>query len=153
VVAVTKKVYNVRAKRWLRGWELHVQGVGVTQARTLRQADVVLRDYIALMVGERQAKFADFVVVHEVGGLEHRVAKTQAAAERLAREQEQVAADYRRVAVELKRKGLTGEDAARVMQVSPQRYSQLLKTGEEATSKQRPTHHREGRPSRSRTSA
>ena len=129
---MTRNLYNVRAKRWARGWELHVQGVGVTQARTLRQADLVLRDYIALMVGERQAKSAGFVVVHEVGGLERRVAKTQAAAERLVREQEQVAADYRSVAVELKRKGLTGEDAARVMHVSPQRYSQLIKDGEAA---------------------
>lgn len=131
---MTKNLYNVRAKRWARGWELYVEGVGVTQARTLRQADVVLRDYIALMVGVRQAKSADFAFVHEVGGLERRVAKTQAAAERLVREQEQVAAEYRSVAVELKRKGLTGEDAARVMRISPQRYSQLIRDSEATSS-------------------
>jgi hypothetical protein len=27
--------YAVTAKRWKHGWELHIDGVGVTQSRTL----------------------------------------------------------------------------------------------------------------------
>ena len=30
--------YTVRAKRWKHGWELHIDGVGVTQSRNLADA-------------------------------------------------------------------------------------------------------------------
>lgn len=39
-------VYNVRAKRWKHGWELHIDGVGVTQSRNLGGAEQMVRDYI-----------------------------------------------------------------------------------------------------------
>jgi len=32
------KGYAVRAERWAQGWEVDVDGVGVTQVRTLDQA-------------------------------------------------------------------------------------------------------------------
>jgi hypothetical protein len=38
--------YTVRAKRWKHGWELHVDGVGVTQSRNLDGAEQMVRDYI-----------------------------------------------------------------------------------------------------------
>jgi hypothetical protein len=38
--------YNVRAKRWKHGWELHIDGVGVTQSRILDGAEQMVRDYI-----------------------------------------------------------------------------------------------------------
>jgi hypothetical protein len=38
--------YNVTAKRWKHGWELHIDGVGVTQSRTLDTAEQMVRDYI-----------------------------------------------------------------------------------------------------------
>ncbi|WP_154814843.1 hypothetical protein [Actinophytocola xinjiangensis] len=41
--------YIVRAKRWKGGWELHINGEGVTQARTLASAEQVVRDYIATL--------------------------------------------------------------------------------------------------------
>jgi hypothetical protein len=42
------KTYKVRAKRWARGWELHIDGLGVTQSHSLRDAEGMARDYIAL---------------------------------------------------------------------------------------------------------
>jgi hypothetical protein len=42
------KTYKVRPKRWERGWELHIDGLGVTQSRSLRDAEGMARDYIAL---------------------------------------------------------------------------------------------------------
>jgi hypothetical protein len=42
------KTYTVRAKQWTRGWELHIDGLGVTQSRSLRDAEGMARDYIAL---------------------------------------------------------------------------------------------------------
>jgi len=38
------KTYQVRAKRWEHGWELHIEGVGVTQSRTLWDAEEMARD-------------------------------------------------------------------------------------------------------------
>jgi hypothetical protein len=38
--------YGVRARRWAHGWELHVEGVGVTQSRNLDGAERMVRDYI-----------------------------------------------------------------------------------------------------------
>jgi hypothetical protein len=46
MVAVT--IYTVTAKRWVQGWELHIDGVGVTQTRTLVNAEKMAREYIAL---------------------------------------------------------------------------------------------------------
>jgi hypothetical protein len=47
MVAV-RATYNVVAKRWLHGWELHIEGLGVTQSRNLADAEAMARDYVAL---------------------------------------------------------------------------------------------------------
>jgi hypothetical protein len=52
------EVFQVRAERWARGWELHIAGVGVTQSRTLAEAEHMVRDYIRLDRG-----IGDFAVV------------------------------------------------------------------------------------------
>ena len=39
-----KTTRNVTAKRWKHGWELHIDGVGVTQSRTLDTAGQMVRD-------------------------------------------------------------------------------------------------------------
>jgi hypothetical protein len=44
------KTYRVRARRWDRGWELHIDGVGVTQSHGLSDAEEMARSYIAMMV-------------------------------------------------------------------------------------------------------
>jgi hypothetical protein len=46
VVAV--KTYQVTAKRWEHGYELHIEGVGVTQSRTVKDAEAMIRDYLHL---------------------------------------------------------------------------------------------------------
>jgi hypothetical protein len=46
-----RRTYTVHAKRWVRGWELHIDGVGVTQCRTFTEAEDMARDYIALALG------------------------------------------------------------------------------------------------------
>ena len=59
--------YNVTARRWKRGWELHIDGVGVTQARGLGEAESMVRDYIESLTG-RDASGATIVITPEVGG-------------------------------------------------------------------------------------
>ena len=38
--------YTVRAKRWKHGWELHIDGIGVTQSRNIDGVEQMVRDYI-----------------------------------------------------------------------------------------------------------
>lgn len=53
--------YEVEARRWEHGWELHVAGVGVTQSRTLDAAERTVRDYIESLTGADCAA-ADIVI-------------------------------------------------------------------------------------------
>ena len=39
--------YTVTAKRWEHGWELHIDGIGVTQSRLLSGAEAIVRDCLA----------------------------------------------------------------------------------------------------------
>ena len=59
--------YQVRAKRWEHGWELHIDGVGVTQSHTLRDAERMVRDYVALDTGLAPDAF-DVEITPEIGG-------------------------------------------------------------------------------------
>lgn len=118
--------YRVRARRWLHGWELHIDGVGVTQSRNLGDAERMARDYIETLTGHDTA--ADEVIVSpQVGGLDE---AAQAARDAVA-EAEQALRDaagrMRRVARRLSEAGLPGRDIAEIMKVSAQRVSQLLK--------------------------
>ena len=45
------RTYAVLAKRWDRGWELHVEGVGVTQSQGLVDAEGMARSYVTLVTG------------------------------------------------------------------------------------------------------
>lgn len=59
--------YRVRAKRWARGWELHVDGVGVTQSHGFADAKNMARSYIAMMRDVAPDSFT-IDIVPEVGG-------------------------------------------------------------------------------------
>ena len=119
--------YQVRAKRWAHGWELHIEGVGVTQSHTLHDAERMARDYIALDTGTDPGSF-DIEITPEIGG--ELGEKTAAARQAVAAAEEArraAAARSRDVAQELQNAGLSGRDIAAVLRVSPQRVSQLLK--------------------------
>ncbi len=121
------KTYTVRARRWARGWELHIDGGGVTQARRLADAEMMARDYIALDLSVPAGSFA-VEIIPEVGdGLDEETRKARKAVEEADSAQREAAAFSRRVARALRGKGLTGRDIAAVLRVSPQRVSQLLK--------------------------
>ena len=61
--------YTVTAKRWEHGWELHIDGIGVTQSRLLSDAEAMVRDYLATddVPG---ADTADITIRPDLGGLE-----------------------------------------------------------------------------------
>ena len=55
--------YSVRAKRWERGWELHIDGVGVTQfAQPRRGREGVSRRYISMTTGAPATAFSVDIV-------------------------------------------------------------------------------------------
>ena len=123
-------LFTAHATRWARGWELHIDGVGVTQSRTLRDAKAMIRDYIALDLGkdiseddiELTVELGDSLdqAVHKVHVLNERAAATQAEAAELARSVVQRL---------LGKAHLSGADAAVVLGISPQRISQLASGG------------------------
>jgi predicted XRE-type DNA-binding protein len=117
--------YTVHARPWARGWELHIDGVGVTQSRSLRDAGRMARDYIMLDTGTDPGP-SGVKVIPEVDGLERDAESAREAAAQADKAQRAAARRYRDVARALRQRGISGRDIAVVMHVSPQRVSQLL---------------------------
>ena len=122
--------YNVTARRWARGWELHItdshgEEVGVTQSRNLGGAERMVRDYLEL---DDRTDVDEVVIVPELddAGLGKRAAEAREAVRAAEKAQRTAAAASRAVARELAAAGLTGADSAAVLGVSAQRVSQLL---------------------------
>lgn len=124
VVAVTE--YQVTAVRWEHGWELHVDGVGVTQTRTLAGATGQVRDFVATEA-DRDVDPGDSVHLSiKVGdGLEDEVTRAREMTTQAAHAQQVAAAEARRVARRLRSTGLSVADTAAVMDLSKGRVSQL----------------------------
>lgn len=120
--------YTVIAKRdaAFGGWELHIDGVGVTQSYGLHDLDLMVRDYIVL---DRGAHDFDIEVEVEVSpALDRKVKAARRATTEAAELAEAAARRSREAARQLREAGLTGRDIAAVLKVSPQRVSQLLRS-------------------------
>lgn len=117
---------KVIAKAWEHGWELHVEGVGVTQVRTLAGAAQQAADLIETMTDTvMDPDELEFQIALPDG-----LAERAKAARRLLRDAEEInakaAAESREVAKALREDaGLSVTDAAVVMGVSRGRISQL----------------------------
>ena len=128
MVAV-RATYTVVAKRWRHGWELHIEGLGVTQSRNLAEAEAMARDYIALDLDVPQDSF-DVRVMPEVGdGLDELIKRTRGEIADAASAQSRAAESSRALVQKLKLLGLSGKDTALVLGVTPQRVSQLAGAG------------------------
>ena len=117
-------VYNVTARRWKHGWELHIDGVGVTQSRTLDTAEQMVRDYVETLTDQDMSKAA-VMIVPELGPLDRKI---RAVREQLAiadRRQQEASRAYRALAAELRAAGLSVSDTAAILGVSRGRVSQL----------------------------
>jgi DNA-directed RNA polymerase specialized sigma24 family protein len=121
------KTYTVQAKRWARGWELHIDGVGVTQSHGLTDAETMARSYIAMETETAPDSFALTIVPQVGGGLDEAATAAREATRRAEDAQREAAAKARKVARGLREYGLTGRDISAVLGVSPQRVSQLLR--------------------------
>lgn len=119
--------YTVTAKRWAHGWELHIDGVGVTQARSLSTAESTAREYIAFALDiEDENSFAVDVVPELDSKLTQEVREARERVEYAAKVQREAALKQRKIAKKLEDEGLTGREIAAVLEVTPQRVSQIL---------------------------
>jgi DNA-directed RNA polymerase specialized sigma subunit len=120
--------YRVRAKRWKHGWELHIDGIGVTQSRNLDGAEQMVRDYIETLTDHDTADDAVVIRPEVGGGLDEAAEAAREAIAEAERALRAAAARSRQVAQRLKQEGLSGRDIAAILHVSAQRVSQLLKS-------------------------
>lgn len=121
--------YDVTARRWALGWELHIDGVGVTQARSLATADKMAREYIALTLDLGDDTDIGVRITPELDA--SLAAETRAAHEasrRAEQARDEAARRARAVVHDLKSAGLSSSDVAIVLGVSTQRVSQLVKS-------------------------
>lgn len=129
VAEVTRTTYEVVAKRWKHGWELHIDSVGVTQSRTLLDAESMVRDYVAMLLDVPEDSF-ELKVTPEIGaGVDGELIGLRDADQELEAAKERAIAQRRKVARRLDSLGLSGREIAAVLKVSPQRVSQLLGKG------------------------
>ena len=117
--------YTVTAKRWEHGWELHIDGIGVTQSRLLSDAEAMVRDYLATD-DVPDADTADITIRPDLGGLEDLVQAVRAQTERAQHAQQEAAKAARNLVTQLRQAGLSVADTAAVLGVTKGRVSQLV---------------------------
>jgi DNA-binding CsgD family transcriptional regulator len=111
----------------VRSRELHIDGVGVTQAGTLSKAEANAREYIAFALDvDDDRSFGVDVVPQLDDTLAEQVRVARAQVREAERKQREAAAKQREVAKQLGRSGLSGREIAAVLGLTPQRVSQLI---------------------------
>lgn len=125
--------YRVLAKRWEKGWELHIDGIGVTQARKLHEAETMVRDLIDRRDDVNAAEFNLEWTFELDDELDAEIKAARAAVAANAEAQKEAAARSRSVARRLLASGLAGNEVAKILGVSPQRVSQLRQSTQPAS--------------------
>jgi hypothetical protein len=120
------KTYVATAAREGRWWVITVDGVGVTQSRTLRDAPNTARGLISAMLDVDEEEIVVLVEPALDRELAEHVRFARGQVADLDRLQRDAAAASREAARALIAAGFSGADAATVLGVSPQRVSQLL---------------------------
>jgi hypothetical protein len=118
--------YNVTAKQWKHGWELHIDGVGVTQSRTLDTAEQMVRDYIETLTDQDVSRDT-IVITPDLGELDRKVTTVRELLAAADRQQQEARNSYRALAADLRAAGLSVSDTAAILGVSRGRVSQLSK--------------------------
>jgi hypothetical protein len=116
--------YYVTATRWAHGWELHIDGVGVTQSNTLADAEGMVRDYLELDA-RADADTAEIVVTPDLGGVEAMAREAHRRTVEAQQAQRDAAKLSRDAVLALRALGLTVADTAVIMGVTKGRISQL----------------------------
>jgi DNA-directed RNA polymerase specialized sigma subunit len=133
---------------------LHIAGLGVTQSRSLADAEEMARDYIAPDLDVPEDSF-DVRITPEVGGgVDEKVKQTRQEISAAAQAQSKAAERSRALVSQLRALALSGKAMAAVLGITPQRVSQLARprAGTTAASKVRHREASAGKTTRTRRS-
>lgn len=116
---------NATARREGQFWVVDVEGVGTTQGRSVREARTMAADLVEVMTGKAEPVEVQFLLPGETGQQLEQMRALSAEAQRLATE---AAEGYRAAVAELVggEVGLSKADVAALLDLSPQRVSQLV---------------------------
>jgi hypothetical protein len=139
--------FDVRASREEGWWFLEVDGVegGFSQARRLDQVDATVRDLLALLLDIPAGEIELRVHVDWPDELAQASVRATRARKDADVARDAATAEMRRAATAAVAAGFTVRDVAELLDVSPQRISQLRiaeRTAEYRTSSRRPTEKR-----------
>ncbi|PZR55236.1 antitoxin HicB [Xylanimonas oleitrophica] len=121
-MSTTYKATATREGQW---WVIDVDGVGVTQERTLRDAPDQARDLVATML-DVAPETVEIDLHVDLDGFEVEVAAARRESAEAAAAQQRAARRAREVATSLRERGLSVTDTAVVLGVSRGRVSQLV---------------------------
>lgn len=119
------RTYTAHAKRWDRGWEIHVDSVGVTQVRSLDRAIESACDLVEIMTGKVITPKQVILEIHPKS-MNERVRRAREKTRRAQQAQVQAAQFTREVVSELRNEGLSPADIAGLMGITRGRVTQLL---------------------------
>jgi len=119
------RTYTAHAKRWDRGWEIHVDSVGVTQVRSLDRAIESACDLVEIMTGKVITQKQVILEIHPKS-INERVRRAREKTQRAQEAQVQAAQFTREVISELRNEGLSPADIAGLMGITRGRVTQLL---------------------------
>jgi DNA-directed RNA polymerase specialized sigma24 family protein len=117
--------YTATAIQWEHGWELHVEGIGLTQVRVLANAKAQVRDLIETVTGQ-DASDAEVVLSIDLDNLADEVAHAQRLVAKAAQCQAEAAEAQRKVVARLRDRGVSVSDIGTIMGRSRGRVSQLM---------------------------
>ncbi len=121
------KTYPATARREGKWWVVEVDGVGATQGRSTAEAQRMAADLVAIMEDVPLDGIdveIEFELPGELGDEVKRAKQETRAAEQAQRS---AAEKIRRAVTHILSNGMSKQDAARILGVSPQRISQLVK--------------------------
>jgi len=126
---MTRKRYAVTATRAGSWWVLQADAVpnAITQVKKLSDAPEWIAEALSMVLKKAVTPEQIDITIEVEPHLQAEIERTRTAISELAQIQESVAAQSRALVRNLNSMQMTGVDIAAVLQISPQRVSQLLK--------------------------
>ena len=121
--------FRVDVARDGRFWLLRVPEVGVTQARHLREIDLMARDLVALVTDRDPSSFELDVHIEMPAATRRRLERATRLREKARDSHDKAADEVRAAAQELSRSGMPLRDIGQLLGVSYQRAHQLVSSG------------------------
>lgn len=118
--------YRVDVERDGRFWLLRVPDVGVTQARHLREVEVMARDLITVMTDRDPSGFDIDVHIAVPAATRRHLLRAEKLRDQARDSQSKAAAELRAAAQELAKSGMPLRDIGQLLGVSYQRAHQLV---------------------------